>query len=102
MVDFKNVVKKWDFQKTVTKIKDTKNFEIQKAGRFAARFFQGATALIMYYFLAAQQPAFTAANKLQSVNSALVYAQFIQDARSDIARCFWWTYRHVRLSVVLA
>jgi hypothetical protein len=72
MVDFKQVAKKWDFQKTVSKVKDTKNFEIQKTGRFAARFFQGATALIMYYFIAGLIPAFTAKYSLGQVNAALL------------------------------
>jgi hypothetical protein len=54
MVDFKSLQKKWDFQKTVTKYKDTRNFEIDKNGRFAARFFQIALAVFSYYWLSVQ------------------------------------------------
>jgi hypothetical protein len=33
MVDIKSVLKKWDYNKTVSKYKDATNFEIKKEGR---------------------------------------------------------------------
>jgi hypothetical protein len=64
MVTLKNVkskfkdATKWDYESTLRKVKDTKNFEIDKSGRFAARFFQMTLALISYYWLAAQNQPF--------------------------------------------
>ena len=72
MVDYKSIAKKWDFNKTVQKVKDTKNFEIEKSGRFAARFFQVALAVISYYFIAAQNSALIKKYDLTKVTGPLL------------------------------
>ncbi|KAI8915993.1 hypothetical protein EDD86DRAFT_197370 [Gorgonomyces haynaldii] len=72
MVDYKTIAKKWDFNKTVSKFKDTKNFEINKQGRFAARFFQIALAVISYYFIAVQKKVLWAAFESNTFSGSLM------------------------------
>jgi hypothetical protein len=71
MVDIKSVLKKWDYQKSISKFKDTKNFEIQKQGRFAARFFQMTLAIILYYWIAVQKQSLVDHFQLGQVNGAI-------------------------------
>ncbi len=72
MVDFKSVVKKWDYQKTVSKYKDATNFEIAKPGRFSARAFQIGLSVVSYYWISAQDQAFLAAHGLAQINGAIM------------------------------
>ncbi|KAJ2998034.1 hypothetical protein HDV02_004945 [Globomyces sp. JEL0801] len=64
-----NKVKKWDYEGTL----HTKNFEIQKNGRFSARFFQIALAMISYYWLGSQNPAFTQKYELTAVIGSMTF-----------------------------
>jgi hypothetical protein len=69
---------KWDYENSLRKVKDTKNFEIDKAGRFAARFFQMALALISYYWLAAQNQTFLKNSGIAGVVSSMMYVSLIR------------------------
>lgn len=65
---------KWDYQGTLRKVKDTSNFEIDKAGRFSARFFQIALALISYYWIAqmANETDFLSTVNIGATNGAML------------------------------
>ena len=65
-------VTKWDYEGTLRKVKDTSNFEIDKQGRFAARFFQCVLSVISYYFLGSQVQTFLKTFNLgQTINSLM-------------------------------
>ncbi|KAJ3057005.1 hypothetical protein HK097_001489 [Rhizophlyctis rosea] len=55
--NFKDLANKWDLKGSLIKARDTRNFTIEKPGRFGARFFQIFCALGAWYFLAQQDDA---------------------------------------------
>ncbi|KAI8910084.1 hypothetical protein BC831DRAFT_408822 [Entophlyctis helioformis] len=64
---------KWDYEKTLSKVKDRKNFEIDKQGRFAARGFQIALSLVSYYWLGVQNSEFMTMHAVGQVQSAMIF-----------------------------
>ncbi|KAJ3252525.1 hypothetical protein HK103_001426 [Boothiomyces macroporosus] len=90
MVSFKNIqkkwdkAKKWDYEQTLRKVKDTANFEIDKSGRFAGRFFQIALSLISYYWLGAQNSVLVAKYGLASTNNAMIFFAIISPIVSGL------------------
>ncbi|KAJ3059010.1 hypothetical protein HK102_010203, partial [Quaeritorhiza haematococci] len=60
---------------SLRKAKDTKNFTIDKAGRFSSRFFQAICAFACWYFLARQDAAIlTNQGVPQYINAMLFFA----------------------------
>ena len=54
MPSFSEVRKKWNLKQTLQNVRDTRNFTVEKTGRFAGRFFQVALAVFCWYFLGSQ------------------------------------------------
>jgi hypothetical protein len=53
--NFDAVKKKLNLSETLKRVKDTKNFPVEKTARFAGRFFQIALAIFAWYFLSSQE-----------------------------------------------
>ncbi|KAJ3267468.1 hypothetical protein HK104_005866 [Borealophlyctis nickersoniae] len=49
-----NLQQKWDIRQSLMKARDTRNFVIEKPGRFGARFFQIFCSVASWYFLGKQ------------------------------------------------
>ena len=62
---------KWDYEKTLTKVRDTKNFEIDKQGRFAARGFQIALGVASIIFIGTEDATFTVTYTLTNVLTSM-------------------------------
>ena len=72
---------KWDYEATLKKVKDKANFDIDKQGRFAARFFQGALAVISYYWLASQEGLLVTEAKLKGTVDSMMYVSICVKCR---------------------
>lgn len=64
---------KWNFTNTLQKVKDTTNFNIEKTGRFSARFFQIFLAFFAYYFLGNQKKTLVDKYGLGDTNSWMLF-----------------------------
>ncbi|KAL2915344.1 hypothetical protein HK105_205209 [Polyrhizophydium stewartii] len=64
---------KWNFESTITKLRDRTNFQIEKQGRYAARCFQVLLALVSYYWLGSQNADFLTKYNLGSVHGAMLF-----------------------------
>ncbi|KAJ3045680.1 hypothetical protein HDV00_007806 [Rhizophlyctis rosea] len=71
--NFKDLAQKWDLKGSLIKARDTRNFTIEKPGRFGARFFQIFCALAAWYFLAQQDDTILTALNLRPTIKAMYF-----------------------------
>ena len=69
--NFDSVRKKLNLKDTLKKVKDTKNFPIEKNSRFAGRFFQIVLAVFAWYFLGSQSQSIVIQYALTPVINAM-------------------------------
>ena len=68
---FDEVRKKWNLKSTLQKVKDTKNFTIEKTTRFSGRFVQIALAVFSWYFLGSQDASVLDKYSLKPLTNAM-------------------------------
>jgi hypothetical protein len=73
--NFDAVKQKLKLSETLKRVKDTKNFPVEKTARFAGRFFQIALAIFAWYFLSSQaQPIVVHYNLTPVINAMWFFA----------------------------
>ena len=68
---FDKLAKAWNLKSTLQKVKDTRNFTVDKTGRFSARFFQIALACFSWYFLSSQDAKIAEKYNIKSITDAM-------------------------------
>ena len=81
---FDSVRKKLNLKDTLRRVKDSRNFTVDKTTRFAGRFFQIALALFAWYFLASQNGNIAAYYELTDI----IYAMWFFAVVSPIVSTF--------------
>ncbi|RKO85929.1 hypothetical protein BDK51DRAFT_42094 [Blyttiomyces helicus] len=69
--NFKDLQKKWNLRQSLVRARDTKNFEIEKLGRYGARFFQICCCFGAWYFLSTQNSTLLSAHTLGPTFAAM-------------------------------